>query len=804
MDPLPSDAVFAAFSRIEEAPRAERGALLDALDPSLRDDVASLLDSHDHAGGFLALPEGPPPGTGGAVGPYRLLNEIGRGGMGVVYRATRTDGEFERDVAIKIGAGGYFGPEAERRFIRERQILAQLDHPHIVRLIDGGIAGGHRYFVMDLAEGVPITEDCARRGLELPARLRLFCDVCAAIQYAHQRLVLHRDLKPANIIVTPHGVVKVLDFGIAQMLDATAGAARTTIAHPLSYGCASPEQLRGESLSLASDVYALGVLLYELASGVNPQFREGDTFEDTFRRVMDGTMPAPGRITRGVPHDLDAIVLKAMARVPADRYGSVAELQADVERLLDGRPVLARTPSAVYVLGRFVQRNKALTAAVALLFVALAAGVGAYAYQARIERRRFDDARTLVHTVIFDIQPKMENIAGTLPLRQTLIESTMRYLEAVSADAGTNVDLLLELSNAYQQLARVRGDITTSTMGDAASATERFRKSEALMARAVAAAPTNPAVLKDAAVLHGRLGGFENTQGRSDEAFRHARLAVEFAERNVAGRPGEFDAREVFAVSVYALAISTPQENWQARVDSFQRANALYRTLASERTDKEGLVRNVIGTDRFLGSLYRDKRDFTRAQEHGARALEASERLLARRPADPALQLEVASDAGLLGVYLDAVDRLDDGRRHYERAIDLTERLLVEDAANARGRILLGEAARNFAANRLRAGQPTEARRWATRAVGVYESMQQANQLPSSLQWRFAGALATLGDVERADHQASRACANYRRAVELYDASDRQAPLVDLLKADADRTRANHTACQAAVPSGRR
>ena len=203
--------------------------------------------------------------------------------------------------------------------------------------------------------------------------MKLFRDVCAAIQYAHQRLILHRDLKPGNIIVNAEGVVKVLDFGIAQLVrpddDAVVTQATVTGTHPYSLSCASPEQLRGERLSLASDIYSLGVLLYELATGVNPQQKDGDTFDQTYRRVMDEMPARPSSLARDIPRDLDAIVLKAMAKSVADRYASVAELNADIERLSAGRPVLAVPPHTLYVASRFVRRNRALTGAVAALLL---------------------------------------------------------------------------------------------------------------------------------------------------------------------------------------------------------------------------------------------------------------------------------------------------------------------------------------------------------------------------------------------------------------------------------------------------
>jgi serine/threonine protein kinase len=271
-----------------------RPELLAALEASVRAEVESLLAAVDRAPAFMRLPEEIAVEPGAIVGAYVLIEEIGRGGMGVVYRAKRRDGEFTRQVAVKIAGGRLFGPDAERRFIQERQILAQLDHPHIVRLLDGGVTGGRRYFVMELVNGTPITEYCKANGVARGQRLDLFRNVCSAMHYAHQRLILHRDLKPANVIVTSNGVVKVLDFGIAQIVHGDGAAPdASTMLHPFSLACASPEQLRGEPLSLSSDIYSLGVLLFELLTDVNPQYKSGETFEETYRRVVDRGLLAP-------------------------------------------------------------------------------------------------------------------------------------------------------------------------------------------------------------------------------------------------------------------------------------------------------------------------------------------------------------------------------------------------------------------------------------------------------------------------------------------------------------------------------
>ena len=275
--------VRGVFDQASSLPLDERAAYIDkvcASDPDLRHEVESLLLSHHEAGtGFLNTPaidlasraEIPAPSrVGRRIGAYNIVEEIGHGGMGEVYRAGRADGQYEKEVAIKLVRGGYDTASVLERFRHERQILASLDHPNIARLLDGGTTDeGVPYLVMELIEGTPIDQYCDSHNLNVTERLRLFVQVCSAVQYAHQRLVIHRDIKPGNILVTKEGVPKLLDFGIAKILDPSASST-VTVAGPLTPEYASPEQIRGEPITTATDVYSLGVVLYQLLTGRSP------------------------------------------------------------------------------------------------------------------------------------------------------------------------------------------------------------------------------------------------------------------------------------------------------------------------------------------------------------------------------------------------------------------------------------------------------------------------------------------------------------------------------------------------------
>jgi tetratricopeptide (TPR) repeat protein len=565
--------------------------------------------------------------------------------------------------------------------------------------------------------------------------------------------------------------------------------------HPLSFACASPEQLRGEPLSLASDVYALGTLLYEVLTGVNPQYRPDVSVEESFRLVLERVPPPPSAVVRSVPRDLDAITLKALAKAPAERYASVSELDADLARWLDGRPVMAVAPRPWYVAVRFVRRNQALSGTAAALILSLVAGIVAVERQARIADRRFEDARQLIHTTIFDIQPKLEAIPGTLPLRTTLIEETMKYLEAVSRDAGGNVALLRELSNAFQQLARVQGDISTSTLGNQDAAADRYGKAQALLDAALAIEPRNPDLLKDAALLLGRMAGFENARGASDASLAHAVSAVSYAERNLGARPGDRDARQVLAGAVFYQAMATPAEQWEVRKEVFERALAMYADLAADPSANEAVRRNVGILNRHLSALHYDRAMAAPAVAHARTARGVSEAVLAARPRDAALQIDAAQDAYVLGMSLDLAGAGAAAPEHYARARALLEGVRAADRSNVRATLLLGETARYSAANRLATGDLAAARQESAEAAALFALLGQQGPMLQAVKWRYAAALATQADVETASGGRAEACKHYLRSAALFDEAHQQSALTHQVKRNFDRVRGQAAEC---------
>jgi len=395
-----------------DLPAESRASVLDRKctdDPAVLAEVRSLLKAAKAVGGFLSTPamlasepllEDIPPGT--RIGAWRILRRIGRGGMGVVYEAERAEGDFQQRVAVKLLRQESVAELP--RFHIERQILASLEHPGVARLYDGGLTSdGRPYMVMEFVEGQPITEYCATNHASLGQRMELFVQVCKAVAYAHRNLIVHRDLKPANILVTPQGQVKLLDFGIAKLIDVDRPDLTQTAAAPLTPLAAAPEQLLGLPVTTATDVYALGLLLFELLTDTQPWLRAGGPIAQAVRVILDEPVPVPSRRAAevsGAPFparmlrgDFDAIVAMAARKEPQHRYATVDALEGDIYRAANGEPVAARSGARLYVFGRTLRRYRWVTVAVAAVLVSLAAGLGTAAWQAHRAELERDAAR---------------------------------------------------------------------------------------------------------------------------------------------------------------------------------------------------------------------------------------------------------------------------------------------------------------------------------------------------------------------------------------------------------------------------
>ncbi|UXI70153.1 serine/threonine-protein kinase [Tahibacter amnicola] len=409
--------------------------------------------------------------AGVRVGPFRLVRELGRGGMGQVWLAERDDGEFQQSVAIKLMRGGWDTDELHARFRAERQILAGLTHPNIAHLVDGGVtANGKPWLALEYVDGSNLREYCDARRLSLRERLRLFLTVCDAVAHAHARLVVHRDLKPSNLLVDSRGQAKLLDFGIAKLIDSDTATSTTRIFTP-EY--AAPEQVRGELVTTAVDIYALGLLLYELLTGCRPYQLKDSTPAAYERAILDQepTRPSaavtrsdaeadaraaqrhltPGLLSRALRGDLDAVVLKTLRKEPAQRYSTVGDLAADIQRYLDRRPVLARRGGWRYRAARFLRRHALAAVLAAIAVIGLVSGLGVALWQARIARSERDTARQSLAfmTHLFESADPGLRKKTELTVQDLLDEGTRTIRSELADQPSARLELLLAMATAY-------------------------------------------------------------------------------------------------------------------------------------------------------------------------------------------------------------------------------------------------------------------------------------------------------------------------------------------------------------------
>jgi eukaryotic-like serine/threonine-protein kinase len=406
-----------------------------------------------------------------------VVSILGRGGMGAVYLAERADGNFEQRVALKVIQSSHSAALLLDRFQQERRILAQLSHPNIASLFDGGqTADGSPYIAMEYVAGQSIEAFCDQSQLPVRGRVELFLKVCDAVQYAHQNLIVHRDLKPANILVTAGGQPKLLDFGIAKVLDPAEAGSTQTSTRLLTPEYASPEQIRGDPITTATDIYSLGAVLCVLLTGEPPHAIAKLSPLQAAQAIAEEEVAALERL----PGDLNAILHKALRKEPARRYRSVAELAGDLGRFLEGRPVLAAPDSFGYRARKFLRRNWMAAAAIAAVMIALAGGAGVALWQARRAQRQFGDVRHLANTFLFDFEDAIHNVSGATKARLLVVNTASEYLNRLATEAGGDRQLIRELADSYKKLGDVQGYVPGGNVGQLPEAVASYRKSLAL------------------------------------------------------------------------------------------------------------------------------------------------------------------------------------------------------------------------------------------------------------------------------------------------------------------------------------
>jgi len=710
----------ALLATLIELPAEQRASFLDSScsdDANLRLHLEDLLRAHEateaqhfekfseELGSNLAAAGFVQPAIGRRIGAYRLEAEIGRGGMGSVYRAVRADDAYEKRVAIKLVDRGFSRRSAEL-FRHERQILANLEHPNIARLLDGGTnEDGSPYLVMEFVEGETITRYCDTHRLSIEQRLTLFQKICSAVHFAHQNLVIHRDIKPANILVTRDEEPKLLDFGIAKAVG-NDGETQTLGAMTPAY--ASPEQLRGELVTTATDVYSLGLVLYELLTGryayerfTSPAHRQQAILEDDLERPSqvvkrassDRTQVSVGavrqltieKLVQRLGGDLESIVAKATAKKPEDRYSSMAQFSEDIARHLRGEAVIAHQNTLLYHCTKFVRRHKVAVATAAMIFILFSVGLALVVRadrKAETERamaeRRFNDLRSLANSLMFEIHDSIRDLPGATPARKLVVSKALQYLDALSKDASTDIGLQRELATAYQRIGDVQGGSADANLGDTQGAIESYRKSLQIRESIARKLPHDSQAKEDLADIYDRVGSIDANARDYPQALESYRKALDLLQQLPNAKTDPRILNQVAGDYYYlGMALSGSGDS-AAAVDNELRSISIRESLQpKDARGRQATQLRLAGSYGSVAQILRDQGDLTRALLYQRRAVSTISALSASEPHNQTflrylgqgdlylgrILNEMGDDRGALAAYHKGVNALETIRR---------------------------------------------------------------------------------------------------------------------------------------------
>jgi len=674
-----------------------------AADGALRAEVEKLLSALDHSGEFLE----PDSGSTTAhsqnlrIGPYVILDQAGRGGMGVVYHAVRDD-DYRQEVAIKLVKAGTETDFLIGRFRLERQALALLNHPNIARLLDGGTTpDGRPYLVMEWVQGRPITEHCQTARLGLRERLKLFLDVGDAVEHAHRNLVVHRDLKPSNIFITSDGRPKLLDFGIAKIFSPQASDEPVTMtvagARMLTPDYASPEQVRGEAVTTATDVYSLGAVLYEILTGCRPLKLETRTAAEVERTVCEQEpLPPSAAATLGIPSrelrgDLDNIVLKAMQKEPRRRYGSVNQFCEDIRRHLDGLPVIACKDTFAYRAGKFARRHRAGVVAAALVSVTLAAGAATTFWQARVAieqrrraERRFNDVRRLANSFLFEFYDAIDNLPGSTPARSLVVKRALEYLDGLAAEGRGDPTLQMEIASAYERIGEVQGDPQYPNLGDSQGALASSKKALAIREALSQADPQNPKLRLALASIHRQISDILDLTSDSAGTIEHSGQALKIYESLAGTLANDPTFQNQLVIQTYHHAhLLAGGADIEGAAAGYRRAVELsQRMIAQNPSDPEAKTHLATSLD-GLGNVLQDKGDTAGALENRRRGLEIRQELTKSDPHNAHYLRQLGFSHHNVGLSLTEAGELSQALEHFRSELALFESLRASDPKDA-------------------------------------------------------------------------------------------------------------------------
>lgn len=737
------------FEQALQQPAEERAAWVRercADDPAVRDEVLALLGAQENLGEFLSAPL--LDFAGQQFGRYTAAEEVGRGGMSVVYRGHRTGGDFSKEVAIKvvllqsiagIGAG-------------ETQILAGLEHPHIARLLDAGTTElGFRYLVMEFVQGKPITG--YSDGRSEAEKLKLFLDICGAVQYAHQALVVHRDLKPDNILVTAEGSIKLLDFGIAKMLNPVAGAEQTRGLRAFSPNYASPEQLLGQPVTTAADIYSLGVLLCEMVGGRPPRDVDGLTIE--------GMVDAARKSIAAVPlrGELGAIALKALRSDPAARYESAGAMARDVERYLQGMPVEAQAPTWGYRARKFVGRHRWAVAAGTFAVSGLMASTGFAVWQAQRAEMRFNQVRELAGAVMFDLHDEVRKLPGSLEARKVIVDRSVKYLDTLAADTSASPEVKLDLAKGYLRLAEIEGkDLAGMSLGRSGDALAHAGR-----AVEIARSVTGPDVESQRVLLDAleSLAAANSLRGDAKAALPFAEEAMRRATTLAATEPRERDRLATIVKQVADIYSKSSEREKAAPL--FRQSLALRAALAREAPSDLRRQQRLAEAHQWLANELWWRQEFAESEQHARECLRLEE---ARYRVEPrAARANLSSVALQLGQLALRAKRYEEAIAHLERGLALRREIAQENPKSATSALRVVAALDRIGLAYREWGRYPEAIRYGQTALAEAKRVRGLDPANVAAEWEYVFALGDLALSYQQSGKKAQACALARETV---------------------------------------